>query len=66
MDVVEATNDWFTAFKKFLLEKNIRYGNSVLEPLAIFSKHISKDNSQAMNAVLSRLDDKLKRIKNSK
>ena len=49
----------------FLEEKNKRYGNSVTEPLTIFSKHTNKDNTQAFNNILIRLDDKLKRIKNS-
>lgn len=50
---------------QFLLEKNKRYGNSVMEPLGIFSKHISANAPQSYNAVLARLDDKLNRIKNS-
>jgi len=50
--------------KKFLLEKNKRYGNSALEPLSIFTSHI-KGEDQALNNMLVRLDDKLKRIQNS-
>ena len=49
----------------FLIEKNRRYGNSVMEPLGVFSKHITTTNAQSQNAVLARLDDKLSRIKNS-
>lgn len=45
--------------KKFLLEKNKRYGNSALEPIRIHSK---ADN---VEQILVRLDDKLSRIKNS-
>ena len=52
-------------FAEFLVEKNRRYGDSVRRPLKIFSKHISEANSQARNGILSRLDDKLKRIQNA-
>lgn len=55
-------------FARFLAEKNRRYGNSVLEPLNIFSKHacpaMSRDLA-AYNGMLYRLDDKLARIKNA-
>jgi hypothetical protein len=50
-------------FKIFLLEKNRRYGNSALEPLGIFTKHKNADG--ALNGILERLDDKLKRIKSA-
>ena len=46
-----------------VVEKNKRYGNSALEPLGIFSKHIKTENSESLNGILVRLDDKLKRIK---
>ena len=49
--------------KKFLLEKNKRYGNSALEPLTIFTKH--KHGDRAVDGILERLDDKLMRIKNA-
>jgi hypothetical protein len=52
------------AFEEFLNEKNKRYGNSALEPLGIFSSHV-KGEDQAMDNMLIRLDDKLKRIKNA-
>jgi len=42
-----------------LLEKNISYGNSALQPVSIFSK-INTDEQ-----INSRIDDKLSRIKNS-
>lgn len=42
-----------------LLEKNKRYGNSALQPLAIFSKQ------DASSSISVRIDDKLSRIKNS-
>ena len=40
-------------------EKNIRYGNSALEPLKIFSR------ADDGNSIKIRLDDKLNRIKNN-
>ena len=55
----------FEGLRYFLQEKNKKYGNSALEPLGIFSKHIGKENSMAVNGILARLDDKLKRIKNA-
>lgn len=42
-----------------MLEKNRRYGNSALEPIGVFSKLDSKEG------INLRLDDKVKRIKNS-
>ena len=51
--------------EKFLLEKNRRYGNSALAPINVFTKHLSKDDG-TLNGLLSRLDDKLSRIKNAK
>jgi len=42
-----------------LKEKNIRYGNSALEPANIFSK------LDAKSSILIRLDDKIKRVQNS-
>ncbi len=68
----------------FVIGKNKNYGNSALEPLEIFSKHItSVDENDAeltfagniieenkrrrsLNLMLTRLDDKLSRIKNAK
>ena len=41
-----------------LIEKNISYGNSALEPLGVFSQLSAKEG------LLIRIDDKLKRIKN--
>ena len=43
----------------FLITKNKRYGNSAIEPLKVFSKNIANDS------ILTRIDDKLSRIKNS-
>jgi hypothetical protein len=50
----------FDNFKKFLKEKNKRYGDSAISPIQIFSKE------NANNQIYNRLDDKLSRIKNSK
>jgi len=46
-----------------VIEKNERYGNAALEPLGVFSKHIKMENSESLNGILVRLDDKLKRVK---
>jgi hypothetical protein len=43
--------------KKFLLAKNIAYGNSALDPVRIFSQ------ASAEEQLLVRIDDKLSRIK---
>jgi hypothetical protein len=42
-----------------LLDKNISYGNSALEPLGVFG------SNSAVQGIAERLDDKLKRIKNN-
>jgi hypothetical protein len=44
--------------RDLLIAKNLKYGNSALEPLGVFS-HLS-----AKEGLLVRIDDKLKRIKN--
>ena len=49
----------FDNFKEFLLEKNKRYGDSALNPIQIFS------NESAEEQIRARLDDKLRRVKNS-
>lgn len=41
-----------------LLEKNVKYGNSAIEPIGVFSKLSPREG------LLVRIDDKLKRIKN--
>jgi hypothetical protein len=41
-----------------LCEKNRKYGNSALEPIRIFSK------ASAIDQILTRLDDKITRIRN--
>ena len=50
-------------FKKFILEKNKRYGNAALEPIGVFTKH--KNENEAVDGILQRLDDKLMRVKNA-
>ena len=45
--------------KRLLLEKNIAYGNSALNPISIFAK------AGAAEGIANRIDDKLNRIKNS-
>jgi hypothetical protein len=47
------------SLKKLLLEKNERYGNAALEPIGIFDKSES-------SSILTRIDDKLSRVQNSK
>ena len=47
-----------TMIKTLLLSKNKKYGNSALNPVRIFSKANQTDQ------LLSRIDDKLSRIKN--
>ena len=44
--------------RELLISKNIKYGNSALEPLGVFSQLSAKEG------LLVRIDDKLKRIKN--
>jgi hypothetical protein len=44
--------------RELLIEKNLKYGNSALEPLGVFSKLDPREG------LLIRIDDKLKRIKN--
>jgi len=56
-----------------VVEKNKRYGDSALSPLRIFAKHMkplgtlgtSDEAVQSYNQILTRLDDKLKRIQNA-
>jgi len=47
------------ALSKMLIDKNQRYGNSVLNPIGIFA---SSDPTEQINV---RIDDKLSRIKSS-
>lgn len=45
---------------KMLIDKNISYGNSALNPIKIFSK------GDDLDGLRNRIDDKLSRIKNDK
>tara|TARA_R100001163_G_C5066232_1_gene204535 strand:+ start:233 stop:598 length:366 start_codon:yes stop_codon:yes gene_type:complete len=47
------------SLEDLLLQKNARYGDSALEPLNVFSE------AGAVAGIKVRIDDKLKRIKNS-
>jgi hypothetical protein len=53
----------YTSQSNLVIEKNKRYGNAALEPLGVFCKHIKTENSESLNGILVRLDDKLKRVK---
>lgn len=53
------------SMKDLLLYKNNKYGNSALEPMNVFTRHLSDNNSAGLNSILVRLDDKLKRIQNA-
>ena len=58
-------NEVYSSMSRLVEEKNKRYGNSVMEPLGIFNSHVTEKNTESLNGILIRLDDKLKRIKNS-
>lgn len=47
------------SLEKLLIEKNRRYGNAALSPLGVFNKQSSTQG------ILTRLDDKLQRVKHS-
>jgi len=64
--ITEGIANVYTSMFKLVNEKNRRYGNSVMEPLGIFNSFVSEKNNESLNGILIRLDDKLKRIKNSK
>ena len=44
--------------RDMLIAKNAKYGNSAIEPIGVFSKLSPREG------LLTRIDDKLKRIKN--
>lgn len=58
-NTTESIKILFDNFQKFLIEKNNRYGDSALNPPAIFS------NTSADTQIRNRIDDKLNRIKTS-
>lgn len=64
-DAQEKISKVADSLRDFLKEKNRRYGNSALEPLMVFTSHVSENNTAAVNNFYTRLDDKLSRIKNS-
>jgi len=46
--------------RDLLIEKNLQYGNAILEPMKVFSSKVSNED-----VILSRMDEKLARIVNS-
>ena len=50
----------FHSIAQMLIEKNISYGNSALDPIRIFS---TADSTEQLKV---RIDDKLNRVKNNK
>lgn len=52
------------AMKDLLLYKNQKYGDSAINPIEIFTKHLKTANTKTA-AILVRLDDKLSRVKNA-
>ena len=64
-DSSKKVEEVFNSMTNLIRVKNSRYGNSVMEPLGIFNKHVKADNDESLNGILVRIDDKLKRIKNS-
>lgn len=55
--IVKKIEDKCDSIKALLKEKNIKYGNSALDPLRVFSK------GSAIEGLLVRCDDKLSRIR---
>jgi hypothetical protein len=53
-------SSYLLEIRELLITKNLKYGNSALEPLGVFSKLSAKEG------LLVRIDDKLKRIKNGR
>lgn len=53
------------SMKDLLIYKNNKYGNSALEPMDVFTRHVCNQNTAGLNSILVRLDDKLKRIQNA-
>lgn len=52
------------AMKDLLLYKNNKYGDSAINPLCIFTKHIKSVDAKTA-AILVRIDDKISRVKNA-
>lgn len=57
--------EFFKNMNIFLQEKNTKYGDSALNPLGIFTKHLQNEPQQPVQMLLVRIDDKLNRVKNS-
>lgn len=51
------------AMKDLLLYKNQKYGDSAINPIEIFTKHLKNVDTKTA-AILVRIDDKLSRVKN--
>lgn len=64
METKEKITDILDGMKDLLLYKNEKYGDSALNPLCIFTKHL-KTVSVNTASILVRLDDKLSRVKNA-
>lgn len=58
--IVEITD----AMKDLLLYKNEKYGDSAINPIGVFTKHL-KHVPENTASILVRLDDKLSRVRNS-
>ena len=56
----QEVSTYLLEIRELLISKNLKYGNSALEPLGVFSKLSAKEG------LLVRIDDKLKRIKNGR
>jgi hypothetical protein len=52
------------AMQDLLLYKNQKYGDSAINPLCIFTKHIKSVDTKTA-AILVRIDDKISRVKNA-
>lgn len=55
----------YEAMTELQLDKNMKYGNSGLEPLGVFLQAERVEKTSTIG-ILCRLDDKLMRVKNSK
>ena len=64
METKDKIVDILDGMKDLLIYKNEQYGDSALNPVCIFTKHIKTvDSSTAL--ILTRTDDKLSRVKNA-
>lgn len=64
-DIQQNMGHVLDSMKDLLIYKNNKYGNSALEPMDVFTRHLSDSNSAGLDSILVRLDDKLKRIQNA-